>query len=55
MHRIWIHDERTDGARPVSAQIEKYGEFIHVRFAGVHIAIKTEELEDIMEQGDDRK
>ena len=52
---IWIHDDRTDGVKPIQGKIERVGQFLHMGFAGVHIAIKAEDLEELMEQGDDRK
>lgn len=52
--RVWVHNDQTDGVKPVEGQTERRGNFVHLTFAGLHIAVSVDDLEDMIE-GDDRK
>ena len=53
--RVWVHNDQTDGVKPVEGQIERRGNFAHLTFAGLHIAVSIDDLEDMIDQGDDGK
>lgn len=50
---IWVHDDDIDGVKPVAGTLSKEGQFIHIRFAGIHLAIKGDDIESA--EGDDGK
>lgn len=58
MTDIYIYDDKTNGATVKTAEVELVGRMVNFRFMGIHLAIRKEDLKELIgeeDDGDDRR